>query len=155
MANKRDLKKHAEEFGEQGGASPKTQRAIRAAFKNQPKKDKSKSKSKRESIPWGGKLPGAIKKRRAKAKKEGKWYLGKYTFDKPKPKKETKKKEKGYAETGGKIGPKQYKGPAYTVRKQTKSKLSNFGASFKKNCAGKDASHTFTWKDKKYTCAKK
>jgi|TARA_R100001530_G_scaffold86996_1_gene60595 hypothetical protein len=173
VANKRDLKKHAEEFGEQGGASPKTQRAIRAAFKNQPKKAKKAKKETPKKKAWyegigkgryAKKAYSAVKKGIAKEKARQKQYeikskkeqyeSGQKSKD-PRTRLATqagykahKSKDK-YGVTGGKIGPAE-KPAGY----KEKPKTIKFGAAFKANCAGKGASHTFSWNGKSYSCAR-
>ena len=156
MALKKKLKKLDDEFGAGGGASPKTQRAIASAVKNEPKKATAKKATAKKEKWYPGKYLGkgvsavkkvlsadAKKQKAHRAKRQEKMDRAKKTTSvHPISKHHTKKEVKAAT-----------KGGDYQVYKKESKTAKSFRSAFSANCKG--GATGFTWNGKSYSCARK
>ena len=158
---KKKLKKLDDEFGAGGGASPKTQRAIASAVKNEPKKATAKKATTKKA-----------------ADKEDKWYFGKYLSKGVKSVKKAlaadAKKQKAHrakrqermdrAKRTTSVHPiskhhtkkevkVETKAGDYHVYDKKSKTAQSFRSAFKSKCTG--GATGFTWNNKSYSCARK
>ena len=185
-------KKIDEEFGKSGGkkggdiAAGRTSPLQKAKKKIAEKKKTTKGKkilAKMAPKKKEGWYPGKyIKKIRKGRKERGKWYLGKYTFDKPKEsdtaagrksiadrKSAAEAKKSAAQEKADRVAAPKGKKRLTVKQKDKEGKLKevtyhkykkesktakDFRSAFKANCAGKGAGDTFSWNNKSYSCAR-